>query len=173
VLAAGSYSPLLARQAGLNLPIRPAKGYSITMPRERGPSLAPNIGVVDPGLHAVVVPVGEDRVRVAGTAELAGYDLAIHPRRIDNLKNLLRRIFPAFASKLGDVDFEPWAGLRPMSADGVPILGPTPVENLFLSAGHGHLGWTLAAGSGRLVADAIVGRTPAICTADYTLSRFS
>jgi len=172
VLAAGSHSTHLARSAGLDLPIRPAKGYSITMPRARAPDAAPNVGVVDVGLHAVVVPVGEDRVRVAGTAELAGYDLAINPRRIENLKSVLRRIFPDFERALGAADFTPWAGLRPMCADGVPILGATPLENLFLNTGHGHLGWTLAAGSGRLVADMIVGRAAGVGAADYALSRF-
>ena len=172
VLAAGSHSTTLARGAGLDLPIRPAKGYSITMPRGRAPAAAPNIGVVDTGLHAVVVPVGEDRVRVAGTAELTGFDLAIQPQRIENLKSLLRRMFPEFERRLGAEDFMPWAGLRPMCADGVPVLGATPIENFFLNTGHGHLGWTLAAGSGRLVADTIVGRPAAIGAADYALSRF-
>ncbi len=171
VLAAGSYTPLLARQVGLNLPIRPAKGYSITMPRSRAPAAAPRIGVIDAHLHAVVVPLGADRVRVAGTAELAGYDLSIHPQRIENLKGLLRRMFPAFAAQLQENDFTPWAGLRPMSADGVPILGATRISNLYLNTGHGHLGWTLAAGSGRLVADAIARRAPALNIRDYELAR--
>src|SRR6266403_1567357 len=102
----------------------------------------------DAQLHAVVVPLGDDRVRVAGTAELTGYDLSIPPQRIENLKVLLRRMFPAYAAQLNENDFTPWAGLRPMSADGVPILGATRLSNLYLSTGHGHLGWTLAAGAG-------------------------
>ena len=171
VLAAGSYTPLLARQVGLSLPVRPAKGYSITMPRSRAPAAAPRIGVIDAHLHAVVVPVGDDRVRVAGTAELAGYDLSIHPQRIENLKGLLRRMFPAYAAELNESDFTPWAGLRPMSADGVPILGATRLSNLYLNTGHGHLGWTLAAGSGRLVADAIARRAPDLNIRDYELGR--
>ena len=171
VLAAGSYTPLLARQVGLRLPVRPAKGYSITMPRSRAPTAAPHIGVVDPHFHAVVVPVGENRVRVAGTAELTGYDLSIPPQRIDNLKMLLRRMFPVYAGQLMEGDFAVWAGLRPMSADGVPILGATGLSNLYLNTGHGHLGWTLAAGSGRLVADAIARRTSALNIRDYELGR--
>ena len=129
------------------------------------------IGVSDAHLHAVVVPVGDDRVRVAGTAELTGYDLSIHPQRIENLKELLRRIFPAFAAQLQEGDFTPWAGLRPMSADGVPILGATRLSNLYLNTGHGHLGWTLAAGSGRLVADVIARRAPALNMRDFELAR--
>ncbi|HWS69523.1 MAG TPA: D-amino acid dehydrogenase [Steroidobacteraceae bacterium] len=171
VLAAGSYTPLLARHVGLSLPVRPAKGYSITMPRSRAPAAAPRIGVADAHLHAVVVPVGDDRVRVAGTAELTGYDLSIHPQRIENLKELLRRMFPAFAAQLQEGDFTPWAGLRPMSADGVPILGATRLSNLYLNTGHGHLGWTLAAGSGRLVADVIARRAPALNMRDFELAR--
>lgn len=171
VLAAGSYTPLLAGLVGLRLPVRPAKGYSITMPRSRAPAAAPRIGVIDAQLHAVVVPVGDDRVRVAGTAELTGYDLSIHPQRIENLKMLLRRMFPVYADQLKESDFAPWAGLRPMSADGVPILGATRLSNLYLNTGHGHLGWTLAAGSGRLVADAIARRVPALNMRDYELAR--
>ncbi len=177
VLAAGSYSPLLARSAGLSLPIRPGKGYSITMPRGRAAQAAPRIGIIDADLHAVVVPVGEDRVRVAGTAELAGYDLSIRPQRIENLKRLLERMFPRFAEKMTSGDFLPWTGLRPMCADGVPILGATRLDNLFLNTGHGHLGWTLAAASGRLVADSVVRRAPsaavAVDPADYSLQRFA
>lgn len=171
VLAAGSISPVLAKHVGLALPIRPVKGYSITMPRT-GESLAPHIPVTDPVLHIGVVPVGEDRIRLAGTAEFAGYDRTIEPARIDNLFQLLKRIYPRYASKLGAGDITPWAGLRPMSADGVPLLGRTRVRNLFLNTGHGQLGWTLAAGSGRLVADQILNRKPEIDPAPYALARF-
>jgi D-amino-acid dehydrogenase len=171
LLAAGSYTPLLARQLGISIPVRPAKGYSITMPRSLAPRAAPRIGVVDAQLHAVVVPVGEDRVRVAGTAELAGYDLSINPRRIANLKMLLRQMFPDYERHVQDADVSAWTGLRPMAADGVPILGASRYPNLYLSTGHGHLGWTLAAGSGRLVADVVLGKEAALRTADYALSR--
>ncbi len=172
VLAAGSDSVILARSAGLGLPVRPVKGYSITMPRRCAPEAAPSIGIEDAELHAVVVPVGEDRIRVAGTAELTGYDLAISARRIDNLQRLMARLFPRFAERLTPEDVQPWAGLRPMCADGVPLLGKTVVDNLWLNTGHGHLGWTLAAGSARCVADQIAGRVPQVNAADYELGRF-
>jgi D-amino-acid dehydrogenase len=172
VLAAGSVSPLLARSIGVRLPIRPVKGYSITMPRpENAP--APHVPVTDPGLHIAVVPVGDDRIRLAGTAEFAGYNREIAAPRISNLVRLLERIYPDYARRLGAADILPWAGLRPMSADGVPLLGRTPIRNLFLNTGHGQLGWTMAAGSGRLVADQILDRKPEIDPVPYALARFS
>lgn len=171
LLAAGSYTPLLTRRIGITVPVRPAKGYSITMPRSLAPHAAPNIGVVDTHLHAAVVPVGEDRVRVAGTAEFTGYDLSINPQRIDNLKLLLQKMFPGFASHVQDIDVASWTGLRPISADGVPILGATRYRDLYLNTGHGHLGWTLAAGSARLVADVMLGMGAALPASDYALAR--
>jgi D-amino-acid dehydrogenase len=129
--------------------------------------------VTDPGLHIAVVPVGENRIRLAGTAEFAGYDREIAPPRISNLVRLLERIYPHYARRLGASDIVPWAGLRPMSADGVPLLGRTPLRNLFLNTGHGQLGWTMAAGSGRVVADQILGRTPEVDPAPYALARFT
>jgi len=172
VLAAGSDSVTLARSAGLDLPVRPVKGYSITMPRSCAPDAAPTVGIEDGELHAVVVPVGEDRIRVAGTAELTGYDLEINSRRIDNLRRLLAHLFPRFAERLGPGDVQAWAGLRPMCADGVPLLGGTTIDNLYLNTGHGHLGWTLAAGSARCVADQIAGRVSQLNSRDYALGRF-
>jgi D-amino-acid dehydrogenase len=171
VLAAGSASPLLAGSVGLALPIRPVKGYSITMPRPADDA-APNIPVTDPGLHIAVVPVGKDRIRLAGTAEFAGYNREIAPPRITNLIRLLERIYPHYARRIGASSIVPWAGLRPMSADGVPLLGRTPIRNLFLNTGHGQLGWTMAAGSARLVADEILGRKPAFDAEPYALARF-
>jgi D-amino-acid dehydrogenase len=172
VLAAASDSVELARTAGIDLPVRPVKGYSITMPRRCAPEAAPSIGIEDGELHAVVVPVGADRIRVAGTAELAGYDLAINARRIENLQHLLARLFPRFAERLRPEEVTPWAGLRPMCADGVPLLGATAIGNLWLNTGHGHLGWTLAAGSARCVADQIAGRATQLDSQDYALDRF-
>jgi D-amino-acid dehydrogenase len=172
VLAAASDSVQLAQTAGLDLPVRPVKGYSITVPRSCAPGAAPSIGIEDGELHAVVVPVGTDRIRVAGTAELAGYDLVINARRIENLQRLLAHLFPRFAERLAPGDVSPWAGLRPMCVDGVPLLGATTMANLWLNTGHGHLGWTLAAGSARCVADQIAGRATHLDSQDYALARF-
>lgn len=171
VLAAGSYSPLLARTAGLRLPIRPAKGYSLTVPRGDS-GTAPWIPGGDTSLHVAVIPVGTDHLRIAGTAEFTGYDTTITQARADNLLRLLRQVYPRFADTLAGVELHPWTGLRPMCPDGVPVIGPTRLENLFLNTGHGHVGWTLAAGSGRLVADLVLGRSPEIAASDYDLRRF-
>jgi D-amino-acid dehydrogenase len=171
VIAAGSYSAELVAPLGIRLPIRPVKGYSITV--RRGTSLAaPRLPVIDHALHTAIVPVGSDRVRIAGTAEFAGHDLSIPRARIDNLVTMLKRILPDFSSELQLDDIEPWTGLRPVSVDGVPVLGRTSIPNLYLNTGHGHLGWTLAAGSGRAVADVVAGMNPALSMDPYDPNRF-
>jgi D-amino-acid dehydrogenase len=160
----------LLRGLKLRLPVAPVKGYSITveMPAH---TPRPAIPVLDDELHAVATPLG-NRLRVAGTAEFAGHDLSVPGSRIENLLRLLRRTFPLIAGTADRASLQPWSGLRPMSADGVPIVGRTPIENLFLNTGHGHLGWTMAAGSGRALADLMLGRTPALDLAPYALGRF-
>jgi len=170
VLAAGSYSPGLARTLGIRIPVKPVKGYSITVPRGHWPD-GPSIPVADDDLHAAVVPIG-DRIRVAGTAEFAGLDVTIGQKRIANLERLLRRIYPTFAERSSDVEKKPWCGLRPMSADGVPIVGRTSHSNFYLNTGHGHLGWTMAAGSAKALADQIIGEQPEIDMTDYDIARF-
>lgn len=170
VLAAGSYSAPLARQIGLAVPVQPAKGYSITVPCAAW-TAPPRMPVIDDFLHAAVCPLG-GRLRVAGTAEFAGYDLTLRPARIANLYGLLKQLYPAVEPYLDPAQVQAWTGLRPMSADGVGVMGATPVRNLFLNTGHGPLGWTMAAGAGKLVADEIVGAAPALDLAAYRLARF-
>ena len=169
VVAAGSYSPLLLEEVGLKVPVRPAKGYSLTFER---PQLDPpfRMPVADDDFHAVVVPL-ENVIRVAGTAEFTGYNLSLPEARIQNLLTLVRQVLPA--GSFVREKAKPWCGLRPMSVDGVPIIGPTPLGNLWLNTGHGHLGWTMAAGSGRLLADLLAGGTPGVDVEDYALSRFN
>jgi D-amino-acid dehydrogenase len=167
VVAAGSYSTPLLRPLGLRLPVRPAKGYSVTFDAPRS---ALTIPIVDDDMHAALVPVG-NATRVAGTAEFAGFDLTLRPERIRNLTNLAQKILPK--AGLDPATARPWCGLRPMSADGVPIIGATPISNLWLNTGHGHLGWTMAAGSGHLLAELLSGETPILAPQPYSLARFS
>jgi D-amino-acid dehydrogenase len=119
-----------------------------------------------------VVPVGNHRLRAVGTAEFAGHDLSIDPKRLALLKRLVGKLYPRLACAVDGPDTQAWAGLRPMCADGLPLLGPTRVPGLWLCTGHGHLGWTLAAGSGELVAAAILGSPLAMSLDDYSLERF-
>lgn len=169
VLAAGAWSEPLLRGLGLQLPVRPVKGYSITVPMGdwRG---APRMPVIDDAMHLAATPLGR-RLRVAGTAELAGDDRALTQARIENLFAAAARLFPSLAPWLDRGACEPWAGLRPMSADGVPRIGRLACGNLWLNTGQGHLGWTLAAGSARLLADMLANRAPAVDPAPYDPSR--
>jgi D-amino-acid dehydrogenase len=169
VVAAGSWSPLLLDTLGLALPVRPVKGYSITVPTA-GWDGAPRMPVIDDALHAAATPLG-GRLRVAGTAEIAGYDTRLTPERIENLFTLLLGLFPSYAPRLEREAAQPWAGLRPVSPDGLPRIGQLGPRNLFVNTGHGHLGWTLAAGSGAMLADLVCGKTPAIAAAPYDARR--
>jgi D-amino-acid dehydrogenase len=149
VLALGSYSPPIARTAGLRLAVYPAKGYSITV-NIAGWNGKPRIPLADDALKVAVTPLG-DRLRVAGTVEFAGYDTSLNDRRGAMLVNNLRAILPEHP--VGRV--EHWAGLRPLTPSGYPIVGRTRIGNLFVNTGHGPLGWTLAAGSAQAIAAAL------------------
>ena len=167
VLAAGSWSVQLAATAGLRLPVYPGKGYSATVPIA-GRNGAPRLAVVDEHAKIYVARFGE-RLRAAGTLELAGWDKRPSPVRAAATLGALRRLFP----EGGDyARAEHWTGLRPMSPDGRPLIGPTPVRNLWLDTGHGPLGWTMGAGSGRLLAALMTGAAPPLDPAPYAPARF-
>jgi D-amino-acid dehydrogenase len=167
IVALGSYSPLMLSPLGLHLPIYPVKGYSITVPIT-DPTGAPESTVMDETFKVAVTRLG-DRIRVGGTAELAGYNLRLRGGRRRTLEHVIRDLFP----RGGDVSKATfWTGLRPMTPDGTPIIGRSPYPNLYLSTGHGTLGWTMAAGTGRVVADLISGRQPEIEAEDFTLARY-
>lgn len=168
ILAAGSYCPLLARTIGLRIPIQPVKGYSITAAMD-GWNHAPMIPVIDEHLHTAVCPLG-DRVRVAGTAEFAGYNSVLTKSRIDNLFRLLLSMYPAYEPYLNHATTDRWTGLRPMTPDGVGIMGRTAISNLYLNTGHGHLGWTMAAGAGKAVAAEVMDLEPEFELGDYRLA---
>ena len=169
VIAAGVHSPMLAADAGVDLPVKPAKGYSVTVDVPSTDGL-PCLPVIDDSMHACLTPLGS-RLRMVGTAEFTGFDTRIDAVRTDNLYRLFEALLPELASETDRSTARPWAGLRPMSYDGRPFIGETHVARLFVNCGHGPLGWTMAAGSGALLADRIVGAPTAIDATPYCLSR--
>jgi D-amino-acid dehydrogenase len=167
LVALGSYSPLLLKSVGIRIPVYPVKGYSITVPITDA-SGAPESTVMDESHKVAVTRLG-DRIRVGGTAELAGYTLKLHDARRQTLEHVVTDLFP----RGGDVSrAEFWCGLRPMTPDGTPVVGATRLPNLFLATGHGTLGWTMAAGTGRVIADVVSGKKPGIEMDGLTLDRY-
>jgi len=167
VVALGSYSPLMVRPLGIRVPVYPIKGYSITVPIT-DPDGAPQSTVMDETYKVAITRLG-DRIRVGGTAEISGYDLRLHAARRDTLEHSVGDLFPA-GGDLAKASF--WCGLRPMTPDGPPIIGGTRYPNLYLNTGHGTLGWTMACGSGRVLADIIAGRKPEIDVTELAVSRY-
>ncbi len=167
VLALGSYSRALLAPLGLALPVYPVKGYALTVPLTDA-AAAPRSTVLDE-TYKVALTRFDERLRVGGMAELGGFDLRLDPRRRATLERVVRDLFPR-GGDLARAEF--WTGLRPMTPDGTPIVGPTPYANLTLNTGHGTLGWTMACGSGRLVADHVLGRRPEIALDGLTLARY-
>lgn len=166
VLALGSYSAPIARSLGLQLPVYPAKGYSITVAAP-GWNEGPRIAIADDGRKVAIVPLG-NALRVAGTVEFAGFDTRLNDTRGRMLVDGLAGVYPNYP-KSGKVTH--WSGLRPLTPDGRPIMGATPFRNLTLNTGHGPLGWTLAAGSGLAVAELVAGKAPSIDLAPFALAR--
>ena len=164
VVAGGSYTPLLLDPLGIRLPVYPAKGYSLTIPLAAD-APAPTVSLIDDEAKLVYSRLG-NRLRVAGTAEFTGYDVQIAPARIQPLLRRVRQTFPQLDLS---VPVEEWTGLRPSTPSNVPIIGPTPLRNLFVNTGHGTLGWTMAVGSGRLLADRVGGRATAIDPQPYAV----
>ena len=157
VVALGSYSPLFTRPLGIDLPIYPLKGYSVTMP-VKDPKAAWTVSLSDDAHKLVLSRLG-GRLRIAGTAELNGYNTELNTVRCEAIVKRVMQLFP----DAGDATrAEFWTGLRPATPSNLPCLGATKYRNLFLNTGHGTLGWTLACGSGRIVADLVSGRAPEI-----------
>lgn len=157
VLALGSYTPLMLRPLGIRLPVYPAKGYSATIPLSDD-SVAPTVAMTDDGHKIVFSRLGQ-RLRVAGTAEFNGYNTELNTIRCQALITRTRQLFPEL-HPAGEPEF--WCGLRPSTPSNVPFIGRASVPNLFLNTGHGTLGWTMACGSGRVLADLMSGREPEI-----------
>jgi D-amino-acid dehydrogenase len=167
VLALGSYSPQLLKPLGIDIPVYPVKGYSITLPITHADA-APVSTVMDETYKVAVTRLG-DRIRAAGTAELAGYNLKLRESRLETIKHVVGDLF----KDGGDLaQAEGWCGLRPMTPDGTPIVGATRYRNLLLNTGHGTLGWTMGCGSGKVIADLISGRKPEVATEGLSLDRY-
>lgn len=166
VLAAGPWTARLAATVGVRLPIYPGRGYSATIPIA-GRNGAPQLSVVDEH-RKLYFSRFADRLRVAGTLELNGFNPP-SPRRAEATLGHLKRMFPDG----GDFSqVTQWSGLRPMAPDGRPLVGPTAVPGLWVNAGHGPLGWTLAAGSAAVLAALLAGRTPAVAASPFAPARF-
>ena len=161
VVALGSYSAALLAPLGLSVPVYPVKGYSLTMPIT-DETLAPVSTVMDE-TYKVAITRFNQRIRVAGTAELSGYNLDLSEQRKETIAMVVNDLFPG-GGDISKAEF--WTELRPMTPDGTPIIGKTPIPNLFTNTGHGTLGWTMACGSGKLLADRVSGRTPDIDLVD-------
>jgi D-amino-acid dehydrogenase len=155
VVALGSYSPLLLRQIGISIPVYPVKGYSITLPLAPD-DIAPRTSLTDHARKIVITRLG-DRLRAAGTAELNGYDTEMNESRC---QALVRRCFEWFPRAGSAENARFWTGLRPATPSNLPLIGRSKYPNLFLNTGHGTLGWTLACGSARALADIVSGRRP-------------
>ncbi|WP_459207214.1 D-amino acid dehydrogenase [Pseudomonas sp. MLB6B] len=167
VLALGSYSPQLLKPLGIKAPVYPLKGYSLTVPITNA-AMAPTSTILDE-TYKVAITRFDERIRVGGMAEIAGYDLSLNPRRRETLEMIVNDLYPR-GGDLRQAEF--WTGLRPATPDGTPIVGATRLRNLFLNTGHGTLGWTMACGSGRLLADLIARKTPQISAAGLDISRY-
>ena len=159
VMSLGAWSPLLLAPLGIRIPVYPLKGYSITLALDAaGQAIAPSVSLTDEAAKIVVSRLG-GRLRAAGTAELGGYDLSVNAVRCEAIVKRLRNLLPRLDAA------EPpsfWAGLRPATPDNIPVIGRTRLRNLYLNTGHGTLGWTLACGSARVVADLVSGKTPEV-----------
>jgi len=167
VAAFGSYSRGFLAPLGLDLPVYPVKGYSLTIP-VIDDALAPQSTLLDETYKIGVTRLG-DRIRIGGMAELAGFDLRLNPSRRATLEKVIDELFPG-SGILAQASF--WTGLRPMTPDSTPIVGATRYRNLYLNTGHGTLGWTMACGAGRVVADLVTGATPEIRVDGLDLSRY-
>jgi D-amino-acid dehydrogenase len=168
VLALGSYSPQLLKPLGVRAPVYPLKGYSLTVPITNG-DMAPTSTILDE-TYKVAITRFDNRIRVGGMAEIAGFDLSLNPRRRETLEMITADLYPE-GGDLKQAEF--WTGLRPATPDGTPIVGATGFRNLFLNTGHGTLGWTMACGSGRFLADLMANKRPQISAEGLDISRYS
>jgi len=167
VVALGAYSTQLLSGI-VKIPVYPMKGYSITVPIVDADA-APVSTVLDE-TYKIAVTRFDNRIRVGGMAEVVGFDKSLKLARRATLEMVVNDLFPG-AGETSQATF--WTGLRPMTPDGTPIVGATPLPNLYLNTGHGTLGWTMSCGSGQLLADLMTGRKPAIMSHDLGVQRYT
>ncbi|WP_156294549.1 D-amino acid dehydrogenase [Serratia oryzae] len=167
VVAFGAYSTALLRDL-VSIPVYPLKGYSLTIPIT-DEAAAPFSTVLDE-TYKIAITRFDQRIRVGGMAEIVGFNTELEQKRRETLEMVVRDLYPN-GGRIEDATF--WTGLRPMTPDGTPIVGRTSLKNLYLNTGHGTLGWTMACGSGQLLADLISGITPAIPSDDLAVARYS
>ncbi|NSX05158.1 D-amino acid dehydrogenase [Cupriavidus gilardii] len=166
VVALGSWSTPFVKEF-VRIPVYPLKGFSITVPMTDA-ARSPVSTVLDE-TYKVAITRFDDRIRVGGMAQIVGYDRSLDPAKRRTLEHVVTDLFPG-AGDVARASF--WTGLRPMTPDGTPIVGPTPVKGLWLNTGHGTLGWTMACGSGKLLADLVSGASPAIRADDLSVARY-
>jgi D-amino-acid dehydrogenase len=170
VIAAGPDTPRLLAPLGLRVPIRPVRGYSASFELDDAGAL-PKLPLLDTARRFVTLRLGERGLRVAGLADFAGHRRAIPPKRMDVLLDSAQQLLPALSDRLTPAAGRLWAGLRPVTPDGRALLGETRIGDLYLNAGHGPMGWTMACGSAELIADLIEERPSALDPAPYCPSR--
>ena len=167
VVALGSYSPLVVKDHGIDLPVYPVKGYSLTIPIKDA-SRAPESTITDETYKIAITRLG-DRIRVGGMAEISGYTNDLGAPRRRTLEHSVTDLFPG-----GDITKASfWSGLRPMTPDGTPVIGATKISGLYLNTGHGTLGWTMSCGSARVISDLVSGKTPDIDATDLAYARYA
>ena len=167
VMALGSYSRAMLAPLGMNLPVYPLKGYSLTVPIVE-PSMAPQSTIIDE-TYKVAITRFDQRIRVGGMAQVSGFDLALNPQRRETLEYVTGMLYPQ-GGDLTQAEF--WTGLRPATPDGTPIIGASAYRNLFLNTGHGTLGWTMSCGSASYLADVMSQTTPQISGEGLDIFRY-
>ena len=168
IMALGCYSTKLLKEVGIDSPVYPVKGYSLTIP-VINENAAPISTIMDETYKVAVTRLG-NRIRIAGVAELTGYDLSIGKKQRATMRHVISNLFPNGTDLTED---NAWCGLRPMTPDGTPIIGKTGISNLYLNTGHGTLGWTMSFGSARVSTDIVCGRAPEILSDNFAISRYS
>lgn len=168
IMALGCYSTKLLKEVGIESPVYPVKGYSLTLP-VINEDVAPVSTIMDESYKVAVTRLG-NRIRVAGVAELTGYDMSIGDKQRNTMRYVISNLFPN-GTDLSEDNI--WCGLRPMTPDGTPLIGKTDISNLYLNTGHGTLGWTMSFGSAKVLTDIICGKKPDINSENFSISRYS